>query len=36
MPQMNKGGKWIFGWCLIESGGEIQIPPAAYMGAFFQ
>jgi hypothetical protein len=30
MPQMNKGGKWVFGWCVVGMVGEIQIPPAAY------
>lgn len=36
MPQMNKGGKWVFGWCLVSAGGEIQIPPAAYAEYGFQ
>ena len=30
MPQMNKGGKWVFGWCEVGSSGEIQIPPEAF------
>ena len=29
MPQMNKGGKYIFGKSLIREGGEIQLPPMA-------
>ena len=29
MPQMNKGGKFIFGKSLIRENGEIQIPPQA-------
>lgn len=27
MPQMNKGGKFIFGKSLIKEDGTIQIPP---------
>jgi hypothetical protein len=30
MPQLVKGGKWVFGWVIAESGGEITIPPEAY------
>jgi hypothetical protein len=30
MPQMNKGGKWVFGWCVVGSTSKITIPPAAY------
>lgn len=30
MPQLVKGGKWVFGWCIVGPAGEIQIPPAAY------
>ena len=29
MPQMNKGGKYIFGKSLIREDGEIQLPPMA-------
>lgn len=29
MPQMNKGGKFIFGKSLIRDGGEIMLPPMA-------
>ena len=29
MPQMRKGGKWVFGWCVVGLGREIRIPPAA-------
>ena len=29
MPQMNKGGKFIFGASLIRSDGRVQIPPQA-------
>jgi hypothetical protein len=36
MPQMNKGGKWVFGWCVVSAAGEIQIPPAAYAEYGFQ
>ena len=31
MPQLVKGGKWVFGWCVVSESGEIQIPPAAYL-----
>ena len=30
MPQMNKGGKWVFGWCVVASGGEIRLPPEVF------
>jgi len=30
MPQLVKGGKWVFGWVIVGSGGEITIPPEAY------
>ena len=36
MPQMNKGGKWVFGWCVVSSSGEIRIPPAAFIEYGFQ
>lgn len=36
MPQMNKGGKWVFGWCLVGLTGEIRIPPAAFDEYAFQ
>lgn len=36
MPQMNKGGKWVFGWCFVGIDREIQIPPAAYIEYGFQ
>ncbi len=29
MPQMNKGGKFIFGKSLIRAGGTLQLPPQA-------
>ena len=29
MPQMNKGGKFIFGKSLIRTDGTLQIPPQA-------
>lgn len=29
MPQMNKGGKFIFGNSLIRKDGTLQIPPQA-------
>ncbi|KPL78699.1 hypothetical protein ADN00_05480 [Ornatilinea apprima] len=30
MPQLEKGGKWVFGWSIVGVGGEIAIPPAAF------
>ncbi|MBN2550670.1 MAG: hypothetical protein JXB15_16010 [Anaerolineales bacterium] len=30
MPQLVKGGKWVFGWCVVGPAGEIKIPPGAY------
>lgn len=30
MPQLNKGGKWVFGWVIVGPRHEIQIPPEAY------
>ena len=29
MPQMNKGGKYIFGWSVIRENGEFIFPPSA-------
>jgi hypothetical protein len=29
MPQLVKGGKWVFGWCITGSTCQIQIPPQA-------
>ena len=29
MPQMNKGGKFIFGKSVIQSDGTVQLPPQA-------
>jgi len=36
MPQMTRGGKWVFGWCIVGKTGEIQIPPEAYAEYGFQ
>lgn len=30
MPQLSKGGKWIFGWVVVGQHREIVIPPEAY------
>jgi hypothetical protein len=30
MPQLAKGGKWVFGWVIIGPHRDIRIPPAAY------
>jgi hypothetical protein len=36
MPQLVKGGKWVFGWCVVGPAGQIQIPPEAYAEYGFQ
>lgn len=36
MPQLAKGGKWVFGWVIVGQEGEIQIPPEAYSEYGFQ
>ncbi len=30
MPQVVKGGKWVFGWVVVGPRGEVAIPPAAW------
>lgn len=30
MPQLNKGGKWVFGWVVVNNDLLLQIPPEAY------
>jgi len=30
MPQLAKGGKWVFGWVVLGQNYELSIPPAAY------
>ena len=30
MPQIAKGGKWVFGWSVIDADGMITIPPEAW------
>ncbi len=29
MPQLIKGGKWVFGWVVIDAQGTVTIPPQA-------
>jgi hypothetical protein len=36
MPQLVKGGKWIFGWVVVQVGKKIAIPPEAYREYGFQ
>ena len=36
MPQLRKGGKWVFGWCIVGATGEVQIPPEAFSEYGFQ
>ena len=30
MPQLSKGGKWIFGWVVVNENRKIRIPPEAF------
>jgi hypothetical protein len=30
MPQLVQGGKWVYGWCIINNDQKISIPPAAF------
>jgi hypothetical protein len=30
MPQLVKGGKWVFGWVIVGPQGELTIPPEAW------
>jgi len=30
MPQLVKGGKWVFGWTIVGANGKIPIPPEAF------
>ena len=36
MPQLAKGGKWVFGWAEVDGRREIRIPPEAYLEYGFQ
>jgi hypothetical protein len=36
MPQLVKGGKWVFGWTVVSPAGEARIPPDAYSEYDFQ
>ncbi|MDD3828168.1 MAG: hypothetical protein PHY79_19560 [Anaerolineae bacterium] len=36
MPQLAKGGKWIFGWVIVGQQGELTIPPQAWDEYRFQ
>jgi hypothetical protein len=36
MPRLARGGKWVFGWCIVDLSGGIQIPPEAYAEYGFQ
>lgn len=36
MPQLVKGGKWVFGWVTIGQDCKIQIPEAAFLEYGFQ
>jgi hypothetical protein len=36
MPQLVKGGKWVFGWTVVDSARKIRIPPEAYSEYGFQ
>jgi hypothetical protein len=36
MPQLVKGGKWVFGWTIVGPRRELSIPPAAWDEYGFQ
>jgi hypothetical protein len=36
MPQLVKGGKWVFGWVLVGPQGAVRIPPEAWDEYAFQ
>jgi hypothetical protein len=36
MPQLAKGGKWVFGWVVVGKRWRITIPPEAYREYGFQ
>lgn len=36
MPQLVKGGKWVFGWTVVSSAGEVRLPSPAYTAYDFQ
>jgi len=36
MPQMSKGGKWVFGWCVVGKDQKILIPEEAFLEYGFQ
>jgi hypothetical protein len=36
MPQLVKGGKWVFGWVIVGPRREIRIPPTANLEYCFQ
>ena len=36
MPQLVKGGKWVYGWCVVGLKHEIHIPPDASIEYGFQ
>jgi len=30
MPQLARGGKWVFGWVIVGAEGEVPLPPEAW------
>jgi hypothetical protein len=36
MPQLEKRGKWVFGWVIVQPRNKITIPPEAYREYGFQ
>ena len=36
MPQLVKGGKWVFGWVIVGPNRELPIPPEAFQEYGFQ
>jgi len=36
MPQLEKRGKWVFGWVVVQPGKKVAVPPEAYREYGFQ
>jgi hypothetical protein len=36
MPQLEKGGKWVFGCVVVQAGKKLAVPPEAYREYGFQ
>lgn len=36
MPQLARGGKWVYGWVIVGSPGDLMIPPEVWDESGFQ